>query len=428
MKAYPTGVENHGGTLRIWFLFDGRRVRENLGIPDTPKNRKAAGELRTSVCYEIKTGNFSYENRFPNSRNIVHRTDRENITVMGIIKKWLNLKEMEVSKGTLYRYSSHCGVTASYLNPDRKINEIRQEDILLARKKMLTEPQQPKRHEKRKSVRHGRAVPTVNSYMFCMRAIFEFAVANGYIDKNPFEGVSPLKKQRPNPDPLTGEEYKRVIDSCASQQMRNMLTLAINTGLRHGELYALAWEDLDTKNWTISINRNLALKDHFTLPKTDAGLRTIQLTTVAIEAIKSQMALTRLSTTHSVTVNLREYGKKRIDDCTFIFSPRITARNGTSADWYKPGAFNSAWTVILRKAGVRHRKSYETRHTFACWALSCGANPNFVAHQMGHSSAQMLYNVYGKWMTENNDHQVSILNASFSQNAPQVPHQQTSNS
>ncbi len=38
---YPTGVENHGGTLRIWFNFKGKRVRENLGVPDTAKNRKS---------------------------------------------------------------------------------------------------------------------------------------------------------------------------------------------------------------------------------------------------------------------------------------------------------------------------------------------------------------------------------------------------
>lgn len=35
--SYPTGVENHGGSLRIWFLYKGKRVRENLGIPDTAK-------------------------------------------------------------------------------------------------------------------------------------------------------------------------------------------------------------------------------------------------------------------------------------------------------------------------------------------------------------------------------------------------------
>ncbi|EEZ1025736.1 DUF3596 domain-containing protein, partial [Escherichia coli] len=35
--SYPTGVENHGGSLRIWFHYNGKRVRENLGVPDTAK-------------------------------------------------------------------------------------------------------------------------------------------------------------------------------------------------------------------------------------------------------------------------------------------------------------------------------------------------------------------------------------------------------
>lgn len=53
---YPTGVENHGGTLRLWFIYNGVRVRESLGVPDTAKNRKIAGELRTSIVYAVKTG------------------------------------------------------------------------------------------------------------------------------------------------------------------------------------------------------------------------------------------------------------------------------------------------------------------------------------------------------------------------------------
>ncbi|EET6377285.1 DUF3596 domain-containing protein, partial [Escherichia coli] len=57
---YPTGVENHGGKLRIWFVYKDVRVRENLGVPDTAKNRRVAGELRSSVCYAIKTGVFDY--------------------------------------------------------------------------------------------------------------------------------------------------------------------------------------------------------------------------------------------------------------------------------------------------------------------------------------------------------------------------------
>lgn len=65
MIEYPTGVENHGGKLRIWFIYKGVRVRENLGVPDSPKNRKKAGELRNAICYAIKTGTFDYAAQFP---------------------------------------------------------------------------------------------------------------------------------------------------------------------------------------------------------------------------------------------------------------------------------------------------------------------------------------------------------------------------
>ncbi len=73
---------------------------------------------------------------------------------------------------------------------------------------------------------------------------------------------------------------------------------------------------------------------------------------------------------------------------------------------------------MLKKAGIKHRKAYESRHTFACWALSAGTNPNFVANQMGHASALMIYNLYGKWMSENNLDQMAILHAGFDNGAP----------
>ncbi|KTH62576.1 integrase [Enterobacter hormaechei subsp. steigerwaltii] len=82
----------------------------------------------------------------------------------------------------------------------------------------------------------------------------------------------------------------------------------------------------------------------------------------------------------------------------------------------------SSWNHLLKRAGIRHRKAYESRHTFACWALSAGANPSFIANQMGHTNAQMVFNVYGKWMTEQNGDQVALLNTNFDFNAPQMPH------
>ncbi len=419
---YPTGVENHGGSLRLWFIYKGVRVRENLGIPDTPKNRRMAGELRTTICYAIKIGTFNYVEQFPQSSNLGRfGLTRPGITVGELAKRWLELKRMEITLNAFNRYRSYIKICCELLGPDNMLTSINTEQILLVRKELLTGFQICGIHQKNRSAKKGRTVRTVNVYLNCLGGMFAFAKQNRYIDRNPFEGIDPLRKSRSEPDPLTHDEYFRLLNACPSEQIKNLWILAVNTGLRHGEISALAWEDIDLKKWTITVSRNIAIKGHFTPPKTECGNREIVLTDAAIQALKSQMAYTRMGKQHQIEVHLREFGRTRTDACTFVFVPRLTARNGKGGDWYAPGSFGATWNDVLKRAGIRHRRAYESRHTFACWALSAGANPNFIASQMGHTSAQMVYNVYGKWMTDNNSNQMAILNANFGGFAPSMP-------
>lgn len=138
MAAYPTGVEVHGESLRIWFIYQGKRVRENLGVPDTPKNRKMAGELRASVCFAIKTGTFNYASQFPDSSNAEKfSTVRKQISLLELKSKWLGLKEMELSLGTLRRYDCHLTTTIETIGEHRYIGSLNTEDILSARKELL---------------------------------------------------------------------------------------------------------------------------------------------------------------------------------------------------------------------------------------------------------------------------------------------------
>ncbi|MDR0219425.1 MAG: site-specific integrase [Enterobacteriaceae bacterium] len=427
MIKYPTGVENHGGALRLWFMYKGKRMRENLGVPDTPKNRKIAGELRVSICYQIKTGNFDYATQFPGSPYVKQLNNFQGnaITLEELSKKWLDLKRMEITLNAHNRYCSYIKICTEILGMNRPIASITNEDILNIRKELLTGYQICGIHQKNRSLKKGRSVRTVNVYLTCLSGMFNFAKINKYIEHSPFENISPLRKSKTEPDPLSKDEYLRLLNVAPSEQIKNLWVLAINTGLRHGEICALAWEDIDTKDWTITIRRNLAVSGHFTPPKTEKGNRTVNLTTPAIQSLKNQMSYTKLGAQHKIKVHLREYGRTRTDECTFVFVPRQTAINGRGGDYYSPGSFGATWNNLLKRAGIRHRRSYESRHTFACWALSAGANPNFIAVQMGHTSAQMIYSVYGKWISDNNQSQLDILNADFSSNAPLMPQAST---
>jgi len=192
--------------------------------------------------------------------------------------------------------------------------------------------------------------------------------------------------------------------------------------MRHGELCALAWEDIDLKAGTLTVRRNYTQQNEFTLPKTEAGTdRVIHLIQPAIDVLRSQAELTRMGMTKQVEVNLREYGRTTTHSCTFTFNPQLTSRRRVTSVHYATNSLSATWETAVKRSGIRRRNAYQSRHTYACWSLAVGANPNFIANQMGHVNAQMVYNVYGAWMADNNQSQVNILNQALSSFAPTAP-------
>lgn len=70
-------------------------------------------------------------------------------------------------------------------------------------------------------------------------------------------------------------------------------------------------------------------------------------------------------------------------------------RSGKNSGYFAKNSFAYTWENGLSKAGLRQRHSYQSRHTYACWSLSAGANPSFIASQMGHENAKMVYEFTG---------------------------------
>lgn len=78
------------------------------------------------------------------------------------------------------------------------------------------------------------------------------------------------------------------------------------------------------------------------------------------------MELTRMNRPVSINVETREYDSARPAECTFVFNAKILAINDRAGDYYSVASLRQTWTAALRRAGVRHRKAYQSRHTYAC--------------------------------------------------------------
>jgi integrase len=110
--------------------------------------------------------------------------------------------------------------------------------------------------------------------------------------------------------------------------------------------------------------------------KTEAGSREVKLLLPALDALKAQKA-------H-----------------TFLKGAEVFQRPRTTDRWTGDKAIReSMWSPALKRAGVRYRKPYQTRHTYASLMLMAGENPLWVAKQMGHTDAALTLKRYARWIT-----------------------------
>ncbi|WP_052708105.1 site-specific integrase [Salinivibrio sp. KP-1] len=401
----PEGVEVRGTSIRIWFLYRGKRCKETLkGWKATPANIRKAGRLRAVIVSEISDGTFDYLARFPNSKRALELGNVESLgrsmTVKALFERWLKTKE-SINTQTTIRSKRHIALTCTRLLGEEKlVVNVNYEDALKFRHELLTGEKSYKRIAGVK----GRASSTVNAYMSICSEVWNFSKKSGYLENNPFEKIKGLPIDGREPDPLEYNEFSRLINHPAIKaHERNLWTVAIYTGLRHGEICALAWEDIDLEKGMLYVSRNLTSGGYFKLPKTKSGERTITLLQPAIDALKSQKAITFLRSAHEISVQQREPGKTRHERCHWVF----LTRNGSH---YSKHGLSSMWNSCMRRTGIRRRSPYQTRHSYACWMLTEGANPSWIASQMGHKNATLVLTTYGKFMPSRSVDQANYLN------------------
>jgi integrase len=108
------------------------------------------------------------------------------------------------------------------------------------------------------------------------------------IVQNPCEDVPRVKPGEREMANLTAGQAKTFRQAAGKKRLAALLTLAVGSGMRQGELLGLEWPDIDFDRGTVTVRRSLAqLKGRFALkePKSKQSRRTIKLPPVALTAL-----------------------------------------------------------------------------------------------------------------------------------------------
>lgn len=408
-NVMPTGVSVHGKTLRVAFQYRGQRCRESLGLAPTKTNIKYAAGKLAAIKYEIKTGIFSYPSHFPESPNALRfqsRSQRTSMRIGELCEEFKVMKYAEVTVMTAYRMSSIYSLCLDIIGPNRLISALFPEDIRRLRSELIC----------------TRAAATCNGYMAAMREFLRFAEQNGYTDKALSAELKRVKMNSKDPDPFSLDEMQRAFKACRRVSDENLFRVAVYTGLRPGELMAMAWEDIDFQRQELTISRAVSAGT-YKLPKTNKS-RIIALSPPAMEALKNQQQFTFMKEAVEIEIML---GKKEkvSESIRPVFSPMVRG-NKKEERFFSIAPLRRLWEQLTKRAGLRHRTIYQLRHTFACWNLTAHGNVAFIAKQMGHADYTMLVKVYGRWMdaeshAENAKIWESLKSMGHVENAPTVP-------
>jgi integrase len=124
-----------------------------------------------------------------------------------------------------------------------------------------------------------------------LHSAFENAVRWGIMPRNVCDLVSPPKRPKHEAQTLTEEQVYTLLEAAKGHRLEALLTVAVTTGMRHGELLGLKWQDIDFEKQALQVRRTVSfLAKHGykeTEPKTEKGRRTIALPDVVVEVLKA---------------------------------------------------------------------------------------------------------------------------------------------
>ncbi len=228
----------------------------------------------------------------------------------------------------------------------------------------------------------GLSAKTIISIHGVLHKALDNAVLWNLASRNVCDVVSPPRLVKPEKRSLTMEQAHRLLESVRGHRLEMLLTLALTTGLRRGEMLALRWADVDLERRTVTIKRTVDYIPRYGYveneQKTEAGRRVVLLPSFVVEMLKQHRV-------EQLEARLKAGGAWEDRDLVFT---------DLSGGYFNPRYLEKLMRKVVAEAGLPHITLHGLRHSAATLLLSMGVPLKVVQEILGHSSYSITADIY----------------------------------
>ena len=256
----------------------------------------------------------------------------------------------------------------------------------------------------REKLNSGLSPRTVQYIRFLLRKALDQAVADNLIPRNPVAGVKAPQVRGEEIRPLSCDQARIFLRTAAEtgNRLEALYALAIQCGLRQGELLALTWEDVDLEARTLQVRRSLSGSSAghpiFTTPKTAKSRRQIRLTLGATETLKRHRK-------RQLEERVRIAGMWQ--DHGLVFTTEL----GTPLN--RHNLIQRSFKPLLNEAKLPDIRFHDLRHTCATLLLTAGVHPKIVQELLGHSTIAITLDTYSHVLPGMGDAAAGAMDEAF---------------
>lgn len=287
----------------------------------------------------------------------------DSLTVSELMTRWLDEWSPSLAASSRHRYRQMSNL---YIVPNLgtvAVQKLKKRDVLALIDKLVAD-------DVGERTRH---------YVYAtIRRALSLAVDRDILPVHPLpRGKGPKWASKPV-NPPNDKDLAAILKAAKGERLEALIVLAVTTGMRQGELFAVEWQDIDLTTRLLTVRQSLeevqgrlALKP----PKSKAGYRTVKLPAVAVDAL----------TRHR-------------DQTVKIGGTVFTDADGK---WLRKSNFlRKTWQPILERAGLAGVRFHDLRHAHVSSLIAANVHAKVIQRRLGHSSITVTMDRYGHLMTD----------------------------